>query len=110
MKHPPPQLSQEEMRQILNYVWARQYFQGEGSATRGKRVFETQHCATCHNDASSGAPKLAKGKGAYSDITMVSALWSHGPKMLDAMMQKKIDWPRFNAQQMADLIAYLNAQ
>jgi mono/diheme cytochrome c family protein len=109
MKQPAPQLSQEEMRQILGYVWMRQYFQGDGNAARGKKVFETQHCATCHNDPSSGAPKLAKGKGAYSDITMVSALWGHGPRMLAAMSQKKLEWPRFSAQQMSDLIAYLNS-
>jgi mono/diheme cytochrome c family protein len=105
----PPALSEEEMRQILDYIWARQYFKGSGNAERGKRVFADKNCATCHNDPSSGAPKLAKGKDAYSDITMVSALWEHGPRMLDLMKQKNIAWPRFTAPQMADLIAYLNS-
>jgi mono/diheme cytochrome c family protein len=110
MKSPPPALSQEEMRQILSFIWARQYFQGDGNAERGKRLFTEKNCATCHNDPSSGAPNLAKGKGAYSDITMVSALWEHGPRMLDFMNQRKVDWPRFTTQQMSDLIAYLNSQ
>ena len=48
-------------------------------------MFTAKNCATCHNDASSGAPKLAKGKDAYSDITMVAALWDHGPQMLESM-------------------------
>ncbi len=109
MKNPPPTLSQEEMRQILAYIWARQYFKGEGNPDRGKRVFAEKNCAACHNDPSSGAPKLGKGKDAYSDITMVSALWDHGPRMLDLMGQKKLAWPRFTAAQMADLIAYLNS-
>ena len=39
MKNPPPELSQEEMRQILSYIWARQYFRGNGNAERGKKVF-----------------------------------------------------------------------
>lgn len=108
MKNPPPVLSQEEMRQVLSYVWARQYFRGDGNAGRGKNVFTGKNCATCHNDPASGAPKLAKGKDAYSDITMVSALWEHGPRMLDLMSQRKLPWPRFTAAQMADLIAYLN--
>jgi mono/diheme cytochrome c family protein len=105
----PPTLSLDEMRQILSFIWAKQYFQGEGNAVRGKRVFAEKSCATCHNDPSSAAPSLAKGKGAYSDITMVSALWEHGPQMLDSMNQRKVAWPRFTAQQMADLIAYLNS-
>jgi len=109
MKQPPPQLSQEEMRQLVSYIWAKQYFRGDGSASRGQKVFADKRCAGCHNDPSSGAPKLAKGKDAYSDITMVAALWGHGPRMLAAMKQKNLDWPRFTAQQMSDLIAYLNS-
>jgi cytochrome c551/c552 len=109
MKPEPPMLSQEEMRQILGYVWAKQYFRGNGSADHGKKVFAEKNCAACHNDSSSGAPKLGKGKDAYSDITMVAALWEHGPRMYSLMTEKKLEWPRFTAQQMSDLIAYLNS-
>jgi mono/diheme cytochrome c family protein len=109
MKQPPPSLSQEEMRQIVSYIWARQYFRGKGNAERGHKVFAEKNCAACHNDPSSGAPKLAQGKDAYSDITLVAALWDHGPRMFDLMTQKHLAWPRFTAQQMSDLIAYLNS-
>ncbi|MFY9728420.1 MAG: c-type cytochrome [Bryobacteraceae bacterium] len=109
MKNPPPQLSQEEMRQIIGFIWAKQYFRGDGNADRGKKVFKEENCATCHNDPASGAPNLAKGKNAYSDITMVSVLWEHGPRMLETMERRDISWPHFTAQQMADLIAYLNS-
>ena len=110
MKKPAPQLSQEEMRQIIGHVWLRQYLQGAGDPRRGKQVFEEKNCAACHNDPSSGAPKLAKGPDAYSGVTMVSALWGHGPRMLEMMAQKKLEWPRFTGRQMADLVAFLNAQ
>ena len=110
MKQPPPTFTADEMRQIISYVWTKQYFRGNGNAERGKKVFAEKSCATCHNDPSSGAPKLAKGKDGYSDITMVAVLWSHGPAMLDLMNQKKVAWPHFTAQQMSDLIAYLNTQ
>ena len=109
MKQPPPELSQEEMRQILAYVWARQYFRGDGNADRGKTVFTEKSCAICHNDPSSGAPKLSGHKDGYSDITMVAALWDHGPRMLEEMNRRKVAWPRFTEQQMSDLIAYLNS-
>lgn len=109
MRQPPPVLSADEMRQIIGYIWSRQYFVGEGNAERGKSVFVAKSCATCHNDPASGAPKLGKGKEAYSAITMVAALWDHGPRMLDLMNQKHIPWPRFTAAQMSDLIAYLNS-
>ena len=109
MKQPPPALAPEEMREILAYIWARQYFTGRGDAANGKKVFVEEHCATCHDDPSSGAPNLGKGKDAHSDITMVAALWQHGPHMLELMNQKKLAWPQFSEQQMSDLIAYLNS-
>jgi len=65
MKQPSPAMSPEEMRQIIGYIWTRQYFTGTGSAERGKKVFAAKSCSTCHNDPSSGAPKLTKGQ---SDI------------------------------------------
>jgi mono/diheme cytochrome c family protein len=102
-------LTQEEMRQILEYIWARQYFEGNGNAERGKRVFAAKNCVGCHSSGGVG-PSLAKGKDAYSDITMVSALWQHGPRMLEAAEKKKVPWPRFTTREMADVIAYLNAQ
>jgi len=108
MKQPSPELTPDEMRQILGYLWTRQYFRGSGNAERGKKVFAEKRCAECHENASSGAPKLGKGKDGYSDITMVSALWGHGPRMYDRMTQQHIVWPRFTAAQMSDLIAYLN--
>jgi mono/diheme cytochrome c family protein len=109
MRQPPPQITPQEMREIIGYLWVKQYFRGEGNAERGKRVFTEKSCATCHNDPSSGAPKLGKGKDGYSDITIVAALWGHGPQMLDMMSKKGIAWPRFTAPQMSDLIAYLNS-
>jgi len=105
----PPTLTQEEMREVLAYIWAKQYFGGQGDASHGAKVFAEKNCAACHGKAGSGAPKLAKGKNAYSDVVMVSVLWQHGPKMLESMQQKNLAWPRFTTKEMADLIAYLNS-
>jgi mono/diheme cytochrome c family protein len=109
MKQPAPQLSQEEMRQLIGHIWARQYFRGDGNAARGKQVFTAKNCAGCHTDPAGGTPKLARGKDGHSEITMLSSLWEHGPRMLDSMTEKKIAWPRFTAAEMADLVAYLNS-
>ena len=109
MKQPSPNFSQEEMRQLLGYIWARQYFRDGGDSAAGKKVFAEKSCAGCHNDPSSGAPALGKSPDGYSDITMASVLWRHGPAMLDRMKQRNIPWPRFTAPQMGDLIAYLGS-
>jgi mono/diheme cytochrome c family protein len=109
MKPAPPELNQEEMRRVVSYLWVRQFFGSGGNAVRGKRVFTQKNCGACHGDATSGAPNLAAKKGSFSTISMVSALWDHGPNMRRQMQAKNLPWPLFNAQQMSDLIAYLNS-
>ena len=105
----PEPFAAGEMRELLSYLWARQFFENAGDAGRGKRVFAAKHCATCHNDASSGAPKLAGGQRSFTGATMVSTLWHHGPRMLEQMNDRRIQWPRFGWREMSNLIAYLNS-
>jgi len=107
MASAPPLLTVEEMREITSYLWAGQFFEDAGDAAAGRRVFTIKRCATCHEDASSGAPKL-EGKR-FSGATMVAALWHHGPEMLDRMKAKGISWPRFDGAQMSNLIEFLNS-
>jgi mono/diheme cytochrome c family protein len=107
LKNEPPRLSSEEMREVLSVYWARQFFRGTGDAGQGKRVFAAKRCVQCHAGAGPG-PDLAAKAGTYNGMSMVSALWRHGPAMLEQMDQKKIKWPVFRAGEMADVIAWLN--
>jgi hypothetical protein len=46
----------------------------------------------------------------YSEVTVISAIWRHGPQMLNRMKAAKIAWPQFaNPQELVNLIAYLNS-
>jgi mono/diheme cytochrome c family protein len=103
----PPSLSLIEMRDIISYVWTDQFFAGSGNAQAGAKVFSAKQCAGCHNDPASGAPHLT-GRG-FNAAAMISALWHHGPDMLDQMKAKKVKWPRFEDHQMSDLLAFLNS-
>ncbi len=105
----PPALNEDEMRSIVSYACAKQFFADQGDAGRGKRLFTQKNCAVCHNDPGSGAPSLAHGKDAYSPVVMVSALWKHGPRMLERIEAKNLPWPRFTSAEMSDLVAYLNS-
>jgi mono/diheme cytochrome c family protein len=102
----PPQLNVDEMREIASSLWAEQFFRDAGSVKPGQHVYESKHCAICHEDLSSGAPSLS-GR-VFNGAILVSALWHHGPQMLDRMQAKKLAWPRFEGMDMANLIAYLN--
>jgi mono/diheme cytochrome c family protein len=98
-----------EMRELLSHLWAKQFFEDSGDAGRGKRVFTAKRCAGCHFDAGSGAPRLVGSGRQFSGASMVSALWRHGPAMLERMKSQGILWPRFDGREMADLIGYLNS-
>ena len=110
MQEPHPELTLAHMRQILGYVWTRQFFAIQGDPLRGRQTFAAKKCGACHDDPSSGAPALSTPDQPYSAITMVSVLWQHGPTMLRRMQQKRIDWPEFSQTEMVNLIAYLNAR
>ena len=103
-----PEFDRGEMSALLGYVWTLPYFQGSGNAARGAKVFADRHCGQCHGVAGSGAPDLT-ARGEIDGIQIVSALWRHGPAMLDQMKSRGIAWPEFRAGEMADLIAWVNA-
>jgi mono/diheme cytochrome c family protein len=107
MQRDTPTLSAEEMRELVGYIWSGPFFSGAGNAARGERVFARRQCGTCHGAAGSGAPDLKSPEA--SALTMVSGLFQHGPAMLDKLRQKNVAWPRFERNEMADLIAYLRA-
>jgi cytochrome c2 len=110
MQKPHPELTLAEMRQILGYIWSKQFYYTRGDAGRGHKTFESKKCASCHNDASSGAPALGKPSEPYSAISMVAVLWRHGPAMLQKMQDRHIPWPQLSQSEMANLIAYLNSR
>jgi hypothetical protein len=110
MRQPPPELTITEWRQLISYVWAKQFFATRGDAAHGRKVFESRKCAVCHNDPASGAPNLSKPAEPFSAISIVSVLWRHGPAMLQKMQAKHIAWPQLSQGEMANLIAYLNSR
>lgn len=107
---PAVHIELEEMRVLVSYLWARRFFEDSGNAIRGKRVFTAKKCSVCHDDRASGTPSLARGPNAFTGVSMVTALWHHGPAMLESFREKKLPWPRFDGTQMSDLIAYLNTR
>ncbi len=100
------ELNREEMRRLTGYLWSARYFEPEGDAGRGAKVYAARQCGSCHQNATGSAPALS-GKE-FNSFKMVAELWSHGPGMLAGMREKKMPWPRFGGGEMADLIAYLN--
>ncbi|MDE3195529.1 MAG: c-type cytochrome [Acidobacteriota bacterium] len=107
LKDKAPRIDADEMRALLGYYWGNRFLDVEGNAAHGRKLFRSKHCVTCHAGAGPG-PDLAAKAGSYTAVTMLSALWGHGPDMLARMKDRKIAWPTFKAGEMEDLIAALN--
>jgi hypothetical protein len=96
-------LTSNEIREILGLLWTRAFFSGGGgNAGRGGKMFAA-NCAGCHE-----AQKIARGQRT-SAMTMVSALWMHGPKMLAEIERREKVWPKLSPRAVADVIAFWNA-
>jgi cytochrome c2 len=110
MLQTPPTFTQNEMRELLSYLWMRQLVYPGGSIADGRKVFSEQKCSGCHAGGTNGARQLPGQATKYSEVTIIAALWRHGPQMLRRMRAAGISWPRFKSpQEVADLIAYLNS-
>ena len=96
------------MSNLIAYLFAKRYFEEQGNARAGRRLFTTKKCALCHDQAGSGAPSLQAKRGQFSAPQMASALWQHGPAMLATMEKRGTRWPHFTGSEMADVIAFLN--
>lgn len=105
-----PMLAPGDMRHLLAFLFAERYFAQTGDPERGARVYSAKDCGLCHEPAfeASDAPDLFRTEVRYSPITMVEALWNHGPSMLATFRERGIYWPLFENREMSDLIAYLN--
>ena len=105
-----PVLGPGDMSNLVAYLFAQRYFDEQGNAERGARVFDSKNCSVCHetNRRKTGAPDLAVATERFSPITIGAAVWRHGPRMLESMHDQNIAWPQFKGSEMSDLIAFLN--
>lgn len=104
-----PAFSENEMSQLLAYLFAKRYFEEKGKPARGQAIYTSKKCGTCHDQPSSGAPNLRQHRGDYSSHSMAAAVWRHGPRMQSEIERRGLSWPTLTGEQMANLVAYLNA-
>jgi mono/diheme cytochrome c family protein len=98
----------DEMADLLAFLFERGYFSVQGDAGRGQRVFRQKGCSQCHGAADSGAPNLIASDTTYTATRVAAAVWSHGPAMLEQMLQKGMQWPSLTDRDVADVLAFLN--
>jgi mono/diheme cytochrome c family protein len=104
-----PQLTAEEMADLVAYLYSLRYFASGGSVPRGWVVATNKGCLNCHGvygERNKPASDLTRAKGLDSSAAVVAALWNHA-LVTPTIAGKKFPWPAFKPDEMADLVTLL---
>jgi mono/diheme cytochrome c family protein len=105
-----PDLDREDVANLLAFLYTARYVDEPGDQARGEALFFSKGCARCHGaeGRSSGlAPDLATVKGVDTPIAWAETMWNHAPKMETRMHEVGAAWPKFEGDEMNDLLAYV---
>lgn len=107
-----PQLSGQEMADILAYLFTSHYFDATGSAQRGSQLVQGKGCLTCHSVSGKGgkvAADFATSGVVRSPASLVAGMWNHS-RLMEAQAQKQqVAWPVLTGRELSDISAYLTS-
>jgi cytochrome c2 len=84
----------------------------EGNPARGSAVFEDKRCSRCHLPRGQGqgmGPALEAIREPQGILRLAGRLWNHAPVMFVTFEKEGLKWPEIAREEMADLVAYLQA-
>jgi mono/diheme cytochrome c family protein len=105
-----PTLTPRELSDLIAFLFTAQYYDELGAVAPGREVFQAKGCVQCHAVGGVGAnvgPPLDSLKRANSPVLVAAAMWNHGPQMAETMKARGIPRPKFEDNEMVDLIAYI---
>jgi mono/diheme cytochrome c family protein len=108
---PVPFLHGAQMKDLLAFLESVRYLEPGGSSAVGKEVFAKRGCAACHGNDAEGTqsgPRLKTDQQRYNAVSFASALWRHGPRMIDRAEAMGTSWPRLESKDIGDLVSFLN--
>jgi len=112
MNIPFPPLADQEMADLVAFLYSLPYFDEPGNRGRGREVFERKGCAACHGASGrgrTGAPDLTKTLGAAPPIAIAAAMWNHGFAMEQEARARGLPWPDLDGRDLADVVEFLKS-
>lgn len=104
-----PDLSDDEVVELLVFLYALKYLGRPGDPDVGARLFETRGCSSCHSIGGGVGvgPDLATTNRFASPLYVARQIWNHGPSMLESIATVGVERPKFDPGDLADLSAFL---
>lgn len=105
-----PTLTEEELANLISYVYYVKLFDEPGDPELGERWFREKRCATCHSVGGTGGrigPALDRYANYIAPIMLAQGMWNHGPAMQRKQTARGVAIPTFVGREMADIQAYI---
>lgn len=108
-KLPYRSLTYEETSQLIAYLYISGSDDREGDLQNGAALFTSaKHCIQCHTTSGRESRLASAASGTALDWTQ--ALWNHATVMRARMRASGLEWPKFGANDIRDLLAYVRHQ
>lgn len=107
---PWPTLGAQEVADLAEWLMARQNADPRGNEAKGRLLILKKGCLKCHalfGEGSRIGPDLSSYPHYNSPVEWAASVWNHSPKMRAKAEELRIDFPRFEANEMVDLVEFL---
>jgi cytochrome c553 len=104
-----PRLEENELADLLAYIYFLHFSRDQGDAARGEKVFNGKGCTNCHGSGTSKkqGPDLAASKQDYDMLRLATSMWNHAPIMYQNMESEVMKWIKLDLDDMQDLAKFL---
>lgn len=108
-----PEFSDQELSDVIAYLFFLQYFDPPGNVATGRELYIEKGCVLCHYAPRGAekrfAPDLSASAALRSPVELSSAMWNHAPVMEAQIRERGLPWPRFQDDDVRDLVEYLRS-
>jgi len=100
MKRTRPQLSTQDMADLLAYLYFINFEPLNTDTTHGRELFNVRSCSSCHGTGSRSIPVTNREE-------LLAGFWNNVPEMLEASRQQGTEWPRLAPGELSAIIDYM---
>lgn len=107
-----PTFQGQEMADLFAYIFVTRYDGPQPDRAKGRTAYIEKGCSTCHGMDGRGGigPALRNVTTGGSREQVAQRMWNHAPQMGVTMGARQIPWPRFEASELAGLLAFLSEE
>lgn len=109
---PFPYLNGNDMADLIAYIYFVGFYDAPGDVAEGGKIFSSKKCIQCHSvveGEKSVGKNLVTSKATHSPFHFAATMWNHLPEMKGVIETFGLAWPKFENDEMRDMVAYLKS-